>query len=139
MKKLVRISGIALCVCLALTLLSFLFPQGPKIHRFSTTGTENEMLVEGSVLYERGFLIGVADYSISTSGNQYSSSQVLESIKSGKTTPTPTTWSVEWGELSGNFIAACFVVGLVLWWWNQEEPHKLEQPVDTEQEIVPNP
>ena len=112
MKKLVRISGIALCVCLALTLLSFLFPQGPKIHRFGTTGTENEMLVEGSVLYERGFLMGVADYSISTSGNQYSSSQVLESIKSGKTMPTPTTWSVEWGDYQGTSLLLVLSWGL---------------------------
>ena len=139
MKKIARIAGIALCLCIALTLLSFLFPKDPKIQRFGSAATETGMLVEGQVLYERGFLIGVADCSISTNENQCSSSQLLESIMSGEATHTPISWSVEWVEQAGNFIVACFVVGLVIWWRNQEEPHKLEQPTDSEQGIVPNP
>ena len=95
-------------------------------------------MAEGQVIYDRGFVSGLADYSISSSENQFSSSQVLAAIKSGETTLGPTEWNVDWSELVGNYIATCLIVWLVVWWWNQEDLPKLEQQIDSEQDVTPN-
>ena len=129
MRRFARISGIALIACIFATAFTFLSPQRPKLGETSATGTQDGWVIKGDLVYQRGFLSGIAEYSISEGWQHSSSKKVLDSIKAGETVTTEAEWSIDWAELASNYIAAWILVGLVSWWWSQKEPHQPKNPL----------
>ena len=132
MKRFTFISGIALVAFLVTALLTLFGSQDPKLRKTSATATQNGLVLEGQILYQRGFLSGVADYSISEGWKRASSDRVLTSIKSGETKHSEIEWTVDWAKLGGRFVTVWILVGLVFWWWNQKEPHQPEKSTESE-------